>query len=195
MSKSFTAALAMVLAESEDLDLDAPLSAVVPEFEMADHRAGDITLRMLLARTSGIGGGSTRDLGQAHTVDPEVLLEDLRDETLGSQPGTEHVYVNTGYALAAIAIETVADRPFEEVLRTELLEPLGMEGTTAVANCAAPVPSVGSGHTVAFGQVLPFPEPADNCLGSGGMVSTAADLALWLDFQARTAPPGTGSAC
>ena len=101
MSKSFTATLVMALAERGELDLDAPLTVAIPEFTMADHRADRITLRMLLSHTSGIGGGSTVDLGRPDSADPEMLLADLRDATLGSDPGTEHVYVNTGFALAA----------------------------------------------------------------------------------------------
>ena len=184
MSKSFTAALVAVLAERGVLDLDAPLTEALPGFAMADERAARITLRMLLAHTSGIGGGSTRDLGRPANADPAALLQDLRDETLAADPGAEHVYSNTGYALAAAAVERVTGRPFDEALRAEVLAPLGMTATTAVADCAAPVRGVGSGHTVAFGRVLAFPEPADNCLGSGGMVSTAHDLAVWLAFQA-----------
>ncbi|WP_151525624.1 serine hydrolase domain-containing protein [Serinicoccus kebangsaanensis] len=183
MSKSFTATLVMLLAERGDLDLDAPLSAVVPEFAMGDDRAGQITLRMLLAHTSGIGGGSTRDLGQPASTDPEVLLADLRDETLGSTPGTEHVYSNTGYALAAVAVERSTGQDFAELMRAELLDPLGMDRTTTVPGCATPVEGLGSGHTALFGRTLRYPEPADNCLGSGGMVSTAEDIATWLRFQ------------
>lgn len=184
MSKSFTATLVMVLAERGELDLDAPLTSVIPEFTMADDRAGRITLRMLLSHTSGIGGGSTTDLARPGSADPAVLLADLRDETLGSEPGREHVYVNTGYALAAVAVERVSGQTFDEALRTEVLEPLGMDRTVSVSDCAAPVDGVGSGHTVAFDRVLPYPEPADNCLGSGGVVSTADDVATWLQFQA-----------
>ena len=184
MSKSFTATLVMALAERGELDLDAPLTVAIPEFTMADHRADRITLRMLLSHTSGIGGGSTVDLGRPDSADPEMLLADLRDATLGSDPGTEHVYVNTGFALAAVAVERVTGRSFAEALRSEVLEPLGMDRTTSVADCASPVDGVGSGHTVVFGQVLRYPEPADNCLGSGGVVSTADDLATWLRFQA-----------
>lgn len=173
----------MVLAERGELDLDAPLSTVIPEFAMAEARADRITLRMLLSHTSGIGGGSTADLARPASSDPQVLLDDLRDETLGADPGSEHVYVNTGYALAAVAIERVTGQSFEDVLRAELLDPLGMDDTSAVIDCAAQVEGVGSGHTVVFGQVLRYPEPTDNCLGSGGMVSTAEDLVTWLRFQ------------
>ncbi|OLT18945.1 hypothetical protein BJF80_13970 [Serinicoccus sp. CUA-874] len=184
MSKSFTATLVMVLVEQGEVDLDAPLTATLPEFAMADERAGQITLRMLLAHTSGIGGGSTRDLGRPASVDPAVLLADLRDETLAADPGTEHVYSNTGYALAAAAVERATGRPFDQVLREELLAPLGMDATTALTGCADAVDGLGSGHTVVFGQVVPYPEPDDNCVGSGGMVSTAEDVATWLQFQA-----------
>ncbi len=44
---------------------------------MADERAAAITPRMLLAHTSGIDGGSTRDLGRPENTDPATLLADL----------------------------------------------------------------------------------------------------------------------
>lgn len=192
MSKSFTAALVAVLAERGVLDLDAPLTAAIPEFAMADDRAGRITLRMLLAHTSGLGGGSAPDLGRPENADGEALLANLRDATLGADPGGAHRYANTGYALAALAVERVTGRPFAEALREEVLLPLGLDATTTLANCAAPAAGVGSGHTVAYGRVLAMPEPGDSCLGSGGMISTARDVAAWLAFQAGdgTTPDG-----
>ena len=59
-----------------------------------------------------------------------------------------------------------------------------MGATTSVPDCAGEVEGVGTGHTAVFGRVVPFPEPHDTCLGSGGMVSTADDLARWARFQA-----------
>lgn len=184
LSKSFTAALVVLLAERGTLDLDAPLTDALPQFAMADERAGGITLRMLLAHTSGLGTGSARDFARPETDDAQSLLEDLRDETLGADPGSEHEYSNLGYALAAAAIEEVTGRPFDEALRIELLEPLGMTDTTSVTQCAAPVGGVGSGHTAIFEMALAHPEPQDFCYGSGGMISTVQDVATWLRFQA-----------
>lgn len=177
MSKSFTATLAMILHESGELDLDAPLTDALPSFSMADPRFRDTTMRMLLAHTSGLGHGIMAGFGMPENVDADRFLDDLADEQLGSDPGMEHVYFNGNDSLAAVAIEQVTDESFADALEDAVLDPLGMDETEVVADCGGAVDGAGSGHTVAFGVVVPMSEPSDNCVGSGGVVSTTADLA------------------
>lgn len=193
MSKSFTAATVAVLAERDLIDLDAPLTTYLPDFTLADDRADLVTPRMLLAHTSGLDGAGYQEFDIPPPTDGDDLLARLRTATLSRDPGAGYEYFNTNYALAAVLVERVTGQPFDDVLRTELSEPLHMDDTTSTVSCDAAVPGLRSGHAVVLGQPLAMPEPAGFCLGSGGVVSTAADLATWLHFHTSggVAPDGT----
>lgn len=181
MSKSFTAALVMRLVERGRVDLDAPVHVLLPTFGMADPRASAITLRMLLTHTSGI----TPFTSDAYAVPPpaslDEVLQQLRHDALTTDPGTVAEYDNRNYTLAAGIVERLEGRPFAEVLRDSLFAPLGMTGTVSTTGCADRV----DGLATAFARLplgaTPMPEVPGMCLGSGGVVSTAADLARWLD--------------
>lgn len=193
MSKSFTAATVAALAERDLIDLDAPLTTYLPDFTLADDRADLVTPRMLLAHTSGLDGAGYQEFDIPPPTDGDDLLARLSTATLSRDPGAGYEYFNTNYALAAVLVERVTGQPFDDVLRTELLEPLHMDDTTSTVSCDAAVPGLGSGHAVVLAHPIALPEPAGFCLGSGGVVSTAADLATWLDFHISggIAPDGT----
>ena len=80
ISKMFTTTAVMQLVEEGKIDLDAPVTAYVPEFTMADARYKDITVRMLLNHSSGILGGELNSAllyGDSDTSYHDNLLEKL----------------------------------------------------------------------------------------------------------------------
>lgn len=189
MSKSFTAAVVLQLADEGRVDLDGALADALPGFSMADERAGAITIRQLLSHTSGLGMAGYDEYVIPPPADGAGLLEDLRTTSLVADPGTRYEYFNTNFALAAALVEHVEGRTFDEVLHDRILAPLGMADTFATVHCESAEPGLGTGHAVAFGAPLPLAEAPGFCLGSGGVVSTTADVVRWLAFQA-----GDGSA-
>jgi CubicO group peptidase (beta-lactamase class C family) len=125
VSKSFTAALVMQEAAAGHLALDDPVTKFLPWFTPRNPSA-PIELQHLLTHTAGIATGYDIS-GDAIE---ELLL--LREEVVASVPGTHHVYSNAGYKALGLVLEHVTGRPWWELARERILEPLGMTATEPV---------------------------------------------------------------
>jgi CubicO group peptidase (beta-lactamase class C family) len=125
VSKSFTAALVMQEAAAGHLALDDPVTRFLPWFTPPNPSA-PIELQHLLTHTAGISTGYDIS-GDAIE---ELLL--LREEVVASVPGTHHVYSNAGYKALGLVLEQVTGRPWWELARERILEPLGMSSTEPV---------------------------------------------------------------
>ncbi len=182
ISKSFTALAVLRLADQGTIDLDAPVQKYLPEFTMADQRAGKITVRQLLHQTSGM---SDRTFPELTLPAPDTLKDAvamLRTAPLATAPGTRMMYHNPNYAVAARLVEVVAGVPFDDHMAATVFGPLGMTSTRTV-NTTMDVPGAGEGYIRAYGQVIKRSHPKWFVNGSYGVVSTADDLAKWLIAQ------------
>ncbi|MEV7907809.1 serine hydrolase domain-containing protein [Streptomyces anulatus] len=182
LSKSFTALAVMRLAEAGTVNLDTPVRRYLPEFEMADPRAGRITVRQLLNQTSGMADSAFPDLTlpQADTLAGAVAR--MRGAKLAADPGVRMNYHNPNYFIAARLVEVVSGVPFAEHMSAEVFGPLGMRSTTTV-DTTADMPDGARGYTRAYGRVIPRSHPRWFANGSQGVVTTAADLTRWLITQ------------
>jgi len=181
VSKQFTAAAIVRLAQQGKLSLDDDVRRHLPE--VPDYGT-PITLRHLLNHTSGLRDwGSvmqlagwprgTRIYTHAHTLD--VVS---RQRSLNFTPGAEYSYSNTGYNLLAMIVERVSGMSFAEFTRRELFQPLGMTQTewrddfTRVVRGRATAYAWEDG---AWHQQMPF----ENVHGNGGLLTTVGDLLRW----------------
>jgi CubicO group peptidase (beta-lactamase class C family) len=185
LSKSFTALAVLQLAEEGRVELDAPVAAYLPEFTVADRaRTAKITVRMLLNQTSGMADAGFPEVGPPE--EPTTLagrVANLREAELVSEPGTAFHYFDPNYAVLARLVEVVSGRPFRDHLHAHVLAPLAMTGTTSVVTAAqAPsvAPDLARGHILAFGVPMARDELDGSLGGSGGVISTARDMAAWL---------------
>jgi len=133
VSKQFTAAAVLLLAQQGKLSIDDPVRKYIPE--LPDYGMA-LTVRHMLNHTSGLRDwGSvegiagwprtTRAYTHAHVLD---ILS--RQRALNYPPGAEYSYSNSGYNLAAILVERVAGKPFAEFTRDAIFTPLGMTSTS-----------------------------------------------------------------
>ncbi|MGN9837526.1 serine hydrolase domain-containing protein [Nonomuraea sp. H19] len=182
VSKSFTALAVMQLAETGKVALDQPARRYLPEFTMADPRATKITIRQLLNQTSGMADSAfpEKSLPQPDTLEGAVAR--LRTARLATDPGTAFSYHNTNYQVAARLVEVVSGRPFADYLDANVFEPLGMRRSTTV-NTDRDLPGSARGYLYVLGQAVALPEPTGFGNGSGGILSTANDMARWLIAQ------------
>ncbi|MGW6504813.1 serine hydrolase domain-containing protein [Nonomuraea angiospora] len=187
VSKSFTALAVMQLAEQGKVALDQPVRRYLPEFTMADPRAAKITVRQLLNQTSGMADSAFREksLPQPDTLQGAVAR--LRTVRLAAEPGTAFSYHNTNYQVAARLVEVVSGRPFAAYLDAHVFEPLGMRHSTTI-DTDRDLPATARGHLYVLGRAVAVPEPAGFGNGSGGVISTASDLARWLIAQNAALP-------
>jgi CubicO group peptidase (beta-lactamase class C family) len=141
MTKIVTATAAMLLVDRGALDLDEPAVSYVPALGVLRPPADRITVRHLLAHSSGLANPPPiRWVRPAPAVPPDAgeflgrLLR--RHRRLRFPPGERAAYTNLGYMVLGEAIAACAERPFAPFVTQELLEPLGMyrTGFTHAAN-------------------------------------------------------------
>jgi CubicO group peptidase (beta-lactamase class C family) len=125
-----TTSMAMLLYERGLFDLEAPVAAIVPEFisEAArDPRRHEVTLRMLLAHSSGLPAYEKLFL-KAKTRDE--LLGAVFTMPLAADPVTRTAYSDIGFLLLGVALERIADESLDRFCQREVFAALGMTSTT-----------------------------------------------------------------
>jgi serine-type D-Ala-D-Ala carboxypeptidase len=122
-----TTAMAMILFERGVLDLEAPVTAVVPEFAGADARRAEVTFRMLLAHRSGLPAYEKLFL---RARDREDLLRLAFATELAASPGSHVAYSDIGFIILAVALERLADEHLDSFCQREVFGPLAMSHTT-----------------------------------------------------------------
>jgi len=128
MTKSFVGALAAVLADRGDLDLDDRISRTFPEFS---GEKSAITLRQCLSMTAGFAEMSpTMTARRTFSQDPASVAKEMAGVPLAATPGSKFIYSNPSFEIAAAVIERTVNRPLEAQLEETFFHPLGMEDTT-----------------------------------------------------------------
>jgi D-alanyl-D-alanine carboxypeptidase len=124
IGKTFTSVAVLQLADEGRIDLDAAVVRYLPWFAVrqpAGHPP--ITVAHLLSHTSGIGAGIDG------TPEAAFQVWSLRDLPTFSPPGERFHYSNVGYKALGLVLEAVEGRPYPEIVRARILEPLGMDST------------------------------------------------------------------
>ena len=195
VSKSFTALAAVQLAESGRIRLDDPVRAHLPEFAMADPRADAITVRQLLDQTSGMSDTTFRSFSGPQVRTLREAVASMRGAGLAAAPGTRWEYHNPNFQVAARLVEVVSGLSFDDYLRRTVFGPLGMVDSRT-ADTARDLPPGARGHLKVLDRPVALPEPPAFGNGSGGVLTSARDLAAWLIAQngGGRGPDGTSIA-
>jgi CubicO group peptidase (beta-lactamase class C family) len=179
VTKQFTAAAILLLAEDGKLALDDRLRHWLPSLPAADDA---ITLRHLLTHASGLvdyedvmPDGTTEQLRDADVL---RLLE-LQDRTYFA-PGSAYRYSNSGYSLLALVVERASGKTFQDFLRERIFLPLGMHDTLAYVRGETEVAHRAYGYSEIGGRWIRTDQSTTSAvLGDGGIYSSIADLAKW----------------
>ena len=179
VSKQFTAAAILLLAQDGALSVDDPVRKWLPALPAV---AAPITLRNLLAHTSGLVDyedlmpepytGQIRDTG--------VLDLLAKEHRLYFTPGSQYRYSNSGYALLALVVERASRQSFPDFLRERIFQPLGMRDTLAFVAGGPAVPHRAFGYSDDHGTWRRTDQSTTSAvLGDGGIYSSIDDLANW----------------
>ncbi|MBP3957019.1 beta-lactamase family protein [Gemmata sp. G18] len=177
ITKQFTCACVLLLAEQGKLSIDDPVSKYYPNLT----RAKDITLRDLMNHTAGYPDYYPLDFVDRRMLKPistDALLKEYAGGKLDFEPGARFSYSNTGYILLGGVVEKVSGASFGTFVETRLLKPLKMEHARFGSSAGL---SAATGYT-AF--ALGAPEPAEPEAGgwidaAGGLWASASDLLQW----------------
>ncbi|HET7205886.1 MAG TPA: serine hydrolase domain-containing protein [Terriglobales bacterium] len=121
-----TTAMAMILYERGDLDLDTPVRNIVPEFAGDDPRRDEVTIRMLLAHSSGLPAYE-KLFERAHSR--EDLLRAVFTMPLVAEPGSRAAYSDIGFILLGEGLCRIADEPLDRFCQRHVFGPLAMSRT------------------------------------------------------------------
>jgi CubicO group peptidase (beta-lactamase class C family) len=194
-TKAMTATLAGRLVEREVLGWDTTVGEVfgelVPEL---DHGWRAVTIEALLSHRGGAPGDlSEGDLWARLTRREGTPREQRRQLAEGvlarppvHPPDGEFRYSNAGYAIAGAMLEELEDTPFEELMRRELFEPLGMQSAGFGPPGTAAALDQPRGHERRGEELIPVaPGPAaDNPPAIGPAGTVHATLEDWARFVA-----------
>lgn len=179
ISKQFTAAAILLLAEEGKLSVDDRVVRWLPELT----RAKDVTIRQLLSMTSGYQDFWPQDYVMPMMLQPVTPPEIARgwaQKPLDFEPGSKWQYSNTNYVIAGMIVERVAGMPLFELLQKRVFGPLKM--TTVLNTDEAPLPDSEPMRYMryALGPIRPAPKEGRGWMfAAGELAMTAEDLARW----------------
>ena len=179
ISKQFTAAAILLLQEQGKLSLDDKVAKYIPDLT----RANEVTIRQLLAHTSGYQDYWPQDYVMRPMLEPisaRKLMDTWAKIPLDFEPGTKWQYSNTNYVIAGAIVEKVARMPFFQFLQQNIFKPLGMTSVLDVdqerLSESDPIGYV----RYALGPLRVAPKEGKGWLFAAGQLAmTPEDLAKW----------------
>ena len=194
VTKAFTAAAILLLAEQGKLSLDDSVSRHLPDYP----NGGRIRIEQLLKHTAGIpnlGSGPDweRQERLPHTTEGLVAL--FKDLPLQFEPGSETRYSNSNYNLLTLILEKVSAQSYESFLRDRIWAPLGLRSTSDGSDMSRLVPNRATGSEPEGIRDVRLPRFIDwsGRKGSGSLVTTASDLDRFVEalFRGKLLQPAS----
>ncbi|HUE85945.1 MAG TPA: serine hydrolase domain-containing protein [Vicinamibacterales bacterium] len=134
ISKPFTATAVMKLVEAGRVALDGAANDYLGEAHISGEHSGRATVRHVLTHTAGLPPYfRTRPAMDAWTFDATITSRAI----ISRPPGRRYVYSNLGYGILDHIVEQVSGVSYEEFLRREVLDPLGLTRTSVPSTAPA----------------------------------------------------------
>jgi len=186
LTKTFTAVLIMQLYEKGKINLDTTISTYYPEYK--GEAAKKATIRNLLTYSSGRFNKDISSPELIHQAYDNTIwnlddfIKTFLSEKLINKPGTKFEYNNGDYILLGKIIEKIYNKPFEEVLKEQILIPLKMSSTGFLHHNDI-IKNLDEGYTAdesdPFALHMPTNTYIDNLYCAGAMYSTPKDLLIF----------------
>lgn len=179
--KQFTAMLIAILAKQGVISLDDSIHQLIPELPTYEQ---PITIRHLIYHTSGLrdyaGLMYLADMRFENFYHEDELLDLIcRQKHLNFMPGEEFLYSNTGYFLLGIIAKRLTQKSLPELIRENILEPLGMHVTDFNDNARRIVKNRAIGYSSEDGNGYCTDMSFCGGFGDGAIITSVEDLFLW----------------
>ncbi|WP_286267126.1 serine hydrolase domain-containing protein [Thalassotalea atypica] len=179
ITKQFTGAAIMMLAEQGKLSLDDNIHKYVPDFPTEGN---EVTIKHLLTHTSGIANYTEdeniwkNELQTPTTIDK--MLERFAKHPMALKTGEANRYSNTGYVLLGKIIEVASKKSYPEFIEQDIFAKLGMTnshygGHKIIPNRASGYSASKNGYVNANYVDMMWPHAA------GSLLSTVDDMDTW----------------
>lgn len=181
VSKQFTAFAIYLLEKQGKLSLDDDVRKYVPE---VPDLGKTVRIKHLLGHTSGIRDhGSLMTMagvvnGDSQTID-QILQILTRQKELNFEPGSQYLYNNSGYALAAVIVERVSGQTFSEFTKKNIFEPLKMNDTQFYDDYERIVKNRADSYELTNG-VYKKKGGNHSSAGPSNLYTTVEDMAKWV---------------
>ncbi|MFO0938435.1 MAG: serine hydrolase [Gemmataceae bacterium] len=183
-TKAFTSATIASLVHERRLNFDDPVSKHLPSFKLSDpHANAMVTLRDLLSHRTGLNG---HDLLWYYA--PWSLEESVRRigelELAGPFRGSFH-YSSLTVAAAGLAVARSSGKSWEQLVRTQLVEPLGMKRIAFTSDQFDANPNRAEGfRRTDDDKIVPMPAyRMKEAHPAGSLSMSAAEMETWLRYQ------------
>ena len=181
ITKQFTATLILQLVEQGKIKLDGKLIDYLPDYRK--DTGAKVTIHNLLSHTSGIPSytslpGFFQDVSR-NPFKVDDFIKKYASGDLEFEPGSKFVYDNSGYFLLGAIVEKVTGKPYEQVLKENIFDPVGMKNSgydhwgTILSKRATGYTRSARGFQTASYLDMSIPYAA------GSLYSTVEDLYLW----------------
>ena len=187
ISKTVTSYAVMQLVDHGILDLDTPVNNYLTSWKIPDSKEYDVdkvTLRTLMSHTAGLS--KSDEVGYEEPLPSVAEAMEMRDIHLIREPGTEFEYSEfVACGICQLVIEDVTGMKFEDYMKQNVFEPLGMYDTSydnKVSNFA--IPYAGYGKDISITPIV--------MNGAGGVTTTANDLSKFAKKLIRYKNEGSG---
>ena len=181
ITKQFTATLILQLVEQGKIKLDGKLIDYLPDYRK--DTGAKVTIHNLLSHTSGVPNYTAQQgFFQNVSRNPFTVDDFIKKYASGDlefEPGTKFNYSNSGYFLLGAIVEKVTGKPYEQVLKENILDPVGMKNT-GYDHYSAIISKRATGYTKTpvgyenapyLDMTIPY--------AAGSLFSTVEDLFLW----------------
>jgi len=181
-TKAMTAALVGMLVDEKKVAWDAPVTAYLPWFQLKDPAVTrELTVRDLLTHRAGLGNADYLWYGHHNSTEEILRRVRLIDPAYPVRSG--FIYQNIMYAAAGAVVEAASGKPWAEMIRTRIFEPLGMRETIPTATTLSRQPNIASPHDVVDGRVRVIENMSvDPVAAAGAVWSNVGDMAKWMQF-------------
>jgi CubicO group peptidase (beta-lactamase class C family) len=181
-TKAMTAAVIGMLVDDKKLAWDDPVIKHLPAFQLKDPVVTrELTVRDLLTHRGGLGNADFLWYGQNNSMADILDRVKLIDPAYSLR--SRFIYQNVMYGVAGEVTEAVSGRPWKEMIRARIFEPLGMRETVATLSQIPKGANVASPHEEIDGTLKVIENMPVDAVGPAGSVwSSAHDMAKWLQF-------------
>jgi len=179
ITKQFTAFSILLLENNGKLSFDDSLEKYFPNFP---EYGKNITIKQLLQHTSGLLAYEDYidDTVTVQLKDKDVLNTLMKQDSTYFQPGTEHRYSNSGYAVLALIVEKISGKTFAEFLKERIFLPLKMNNSVAFENGISEVQNRAFGYAKIDSEFVFTDQSVTSAvLGDGGIYSSTLEMVKW----------------
>ncbi len=182
VSKGFAAIAAGIFVERQSVDWNEKVVDLVSEFQMSNKEyAKQITLSHLLSHSSGLPYHSYTNLVEDGLSLTDIASRFNKVRSIAA-PGEIYSYQNAAFGLSATMMERISKQSFEQILHSNVFEPLEMINASASFDALLEIDNLAKPHYRRNGEwrLRRLNRKYYNAIAAGGINASASDMGKWL---------------